>query len=161
MGGAVLLVLARSRGASGGSLAGDVLVLLSAVFASTGYVAGARLNTTGYPAQAATYWGATLASVVVAPALLWLLPPADLAAVSASAWLGLAYLAFGVTIFGYVFWYWALGHGDIARVGMLMFLQPVFGVLLAAVVLGDPLSLTLLAAGAVILTGVVIATRAR
>jgi len=56
---------------------------------------------------------------------------------------------------------WALGKGGIARIGLLQFLQPVSGVLLAWLLLGEPVSASLPAATALILLGVWIATRTK
>ncbi len=64
-----------------------------------------------------------------------------------------------MTILGYALWYWALGHGGIARVGLLQFLQPVSGVLLAWLLLGERLTGSALLAAAIILLGMGIATQ--
>ena len=77
------------------------------------------------------------------------------------AWSGLIYQALGVTIVAYILWYWALGTGDIARVGLFQFLQPVSGVILAGIILAERTSLTFLLASAIIMTGVVMAFRAK
>jgi drug/metabolite transporter (DMT)-like permease len=59
-----------------------------------------------------------------------------------------------VTIIGYIFWYWALGSGGIAKVGLLQFLQPVSGVVLAWLLLGELLSAGFVGASAIIMAGV-------
>jgi drug/metabolite transporter (DMT)-like permease len=156
------LLLVTSRHAAPGqtaSLGGDVLALSSTVFASGGYVAGAMLTQTGYPSQGTTYWGVGLASVCLLPLLPFLLAGQHFSAVPAAALWGLAYLAAGVTVLGYVLWYWALARGGIARVGLLQFIQPLFGVTLAWALLAEPISATVLAAAALILAGVWIAAR--
>ncbi len=73
---------------------------------------------------------------------------------------GLIYQAIGVTITAYILWYWALGTGSIARVGLFQFLQPVSGVILAYFMLSEQLSLTFVLASAVIMLGVILAFRA-
>ena len=157
--GEAMLALARGGDDGEAGLAGDAIVLVSALFAATGYVAGGRLKQAGYPAQGTTYWGVALASLALLPALPWLLGGIAWAAVSPPAWGGVLYLAFGVTILGYLCWYWALGKGGIAAVGVLQFLQPVSGVALAALLLGEAVGATLFAAGALVIAGVWIATR--
>jgi len=97
--------------------------------------------------------------VVLAPALPWLLSGVAWEQATAWAWGGVIYLAVGATILGYGLWYWALGKGGIARVGLLQFLQPVSGVLLAWLLLREPVSASLPAATALILLGVWVATR--
>jgi len=66
-----------------------------------------------------------------------------------------------VTILGYVLWYWALGRGGIARVGLIQFLQPVSGVVLAALLLGERISLSFVLASALVLSGVWLAIRGK
>ena len=56
-------------------------------------------------------------------------------------------------------WYWALGQGGIARMGLTQFLQPVSGVLLAAAFLREPITMVLLISSIAILLGVWIAMR--
>lgn len=157
-------VLVLGRGGPDGSqagLLGDALVLLSVLFGAAGNVAGGRLQQAGYPAKATTLWSVALATAALVPALPWLLSRVAWEQATAWAWGGVIYLALGVTIVGYGLWYWALGKGGIARVGLLQFLQPVSGVLLAWLLLGEPVSASLPAATALILLGVWIATRGR
>ena len=158
--GEILLVASRHAGAGqAASLAGDALALSSTLFASGGYVAGALLTQTGYRSQGATYWGVGLAALCLAPLLPWLLAGQHLASVSTSAIWGLAYLAAGVSVAGYVLWYWALARGGIARVGLFQFVQPLFGVLLAWLLLAEPIAPPVIAAAGLILAGVWIAAR--
>jgi drug/metabolite transporter (DMT)-like permease len=86
-------------------------------------------------------------------------PGTQLWAVSTEIWVAIAYLALGVTIVGYVLWYWALGQGGIARIALLQFLQPVSGVILAAILLGEDFGATFIVASGVILFGVWYALR--
>lgn len=146
--------------AAGPTLWGDALVVASTLFAAMGYVAGARLKQLGYPSTAATFWGAAGSAIVLLPVLPWLVRNLDFAAAPMSSWAGVLYLAIAVTIIGYVLWYWALGKGGIARVGLMQFLQPVSGLLLAALLLGEGLTLPLALAAALVLAGVFTAARA-
>ena len=61
----------------------------------------------------------------------------------------------------YILWYWALGTGGIARVGLFQFLQPVSGVILAWLILAENLSLIFVLASSIIMAGVILAFRAR
>jgi drug/metabolite transporter (DMT)-like permease len=157
-------VLSLSRqGLAGGEagLVGDALVFVSALFASVGYVCGARLQQSGYPAKAATFWGVLLASLVLVPFAPLSLAHVQWASLSMRLWAAVAYLAFGITIFGYVFWYWALGKGGIAKIGLFQFFQPITGVILASLLLGEPLSLGLVIAAGIIFVGVWLALGAK
>ncbi|MFO1057518.1 MAG: DMT family transporter [Dongiaceae bacterium] len=158
---AALITFRTGPAAAAGSIAGDGLVLLSALLASLGYVAGGRLAQTGYSSRGATFWGVLLAGAAVLPAALL---RGDLGAVVAHGAMPLLcvlFLAIGVSILGYIAWYWALAKGGIARIGLLQFLQPVSGLALAALLLGEQLTLPLLLAAICILGGVIIAQRAR
>ena len=69
------------------------------------------------------------------------------------------FLALATSIVGYIGWYWALDRGGIARTAPLQFLQPISGLLLAALVLDERLTSTLVAGAAVVLVGVWLARR--
>jgi drug/metabolite transporter (DMT)-like permease len=143
------------------SIAGDTLVLASNFLASLGYVAGARLQQQGYPATGTTFWGVALFALILIPISPLITSPAELVDASFRAWMAIAYLAVGVTIVGYVCWYWALGNGGIERVGLFQFLQPISGVILAWLLLGELIDGIFLAASALILCGVWIALKAK
>ena len=143
--------------AQASSVSGDLLVLCSNLFAALGYVAGGRLQRSGYPARGTTFWGVSIFAVVLVPLLPFVIDVQQLGEAGIAPWLGLLYLAIGVTIIGYMLWYWALGSGGIARVGLLQFLQPLSGVLLAWLLLGELLSAGFFGASVIILAGIALA----
>ena len=61
------------------------------------------------------------------------------------AWLGLAYVSVFSMLVGFIFWYRGLALGGIAGVGQLQLLQPFFGLVLAAVLLQEPVGWTMIA----------------
>ena len=161
MTGEVLLIFGQDfDSATGASISGDLLVLSSNVFASLGYVAGGRLERNGYPAMGTTFYGVSLYALVLLPLLFIVEPGTPMLEVPTGIWIAIAYLAIGVTIVGYVLWYWALGRGGIARIALLQFLQPVSGVILAAILLDEDFGAIFIAASGVILFGVWYALRA-
>jgi drug/metabolite transporter (DMT)-like permease len=168
--GETLLIAGRGPTGAGqeeASLLGDVLVLIACLFASAGYVAGARLAQAKYASLGTTLWGITLASLVLAPVLpavggpsaegSWLL--GLLPAASPLAWGAVAFIAWITSILGYMGWYWALAQGGIARIGTIQFLQPLSGLVLAFFLLGERPTIILALATVMILGGVVIAWR--
>lgn len=160
--GELVLISARGdHGVNASSLTGDLFVLASNLFASLGYVAGGRLQRSGYPSTGTTFWGVVIFAFILIPATPFVLGDVVLRQVPVQAWAGVAYLAVAVTIIGYVMWYWALGKGGIERIGLIQFLQPVSGVVLALLLLGERFSLVFVAASAVILLGVWLAIRAK
>lgn len=68
-------------------------------------------------------------------------------------------MAIVTSIVGYIGWYWALNRGGIARIAPIQFLQPFSGLVLAALLLGERLTLSLGLAAIAILVGVAIAQR--
>ncbi len=159
--GTVMLVDARfGLGSGGASLEGDLLVLLSCVFASAGYVAGAHAAREA-GSWAVTVWGLVIGGFVLAPLVPWLIPLAELAASGLPVWSALIYLALLSSIVGYAAWYRALALDDIGRTGLIQFTQPVLSVVIAVVLLGETVTWPLAVAGAVIIFGVVLAQRRR
>ncbi len=157
--GEALLILARGGQAGEGQLLGDALVVLSALAASFGYVAGGKLQQQGYSPWAATFWGVGLATPFVAPMLLFVEFDARPGTSAVLGWSATVYLALVSTVVAYVAWYWALGKGGIARMATIQFLQPVTGVIVAVLWLGEAFTATMLAASAAIIGGVVIVQR--
>jgi len=159
--GEALLIYDPNADSAQASIIGDLLVSISTLFASLGYVAGARLQRSGYSARGTTFWGVGLFALLLLPVAPLLLDFDALQTAGSYAWSGLIYQAIGVTIVAYILWYWALGTGGIARIGLFQFLQPVSGVILAFLILSEQLSLLFLLASAVIMLGVVLAFRAK
>ena len=160
-GGEVLLLYDPATSSGLASIEGDLLVWISTLFASLGYVAGARLQRSGYSARGTTFWGVGIFALLLLPSLALIVDLDTLLTAGSYAWSGLLYQAIGVTVIAYILWYWALGTGGIARVGLFQFLQPVSGILLAWLVLAENISLIFLLASSIIMVGVILAFRAR
>lgn len=153
-----LLIGQRHDLAGGGAtLAGDLLVLASALAASLGYVTGA-LAQRALGTWRVTFWGLAFGGLLLLPLLPFASWPA---AASPIAWGSVLYLAGLSSILAYAAWYWALGQGEIARTGVIQFAQPVIGVVLAVIILQESLSPEMLIAAAAILLGVAVARSAR
>ena len=160
IGGEVVLIGGRGAAAGDATLAGDLLVMAAALCVSAGYVAGAMLPPRGLSSLATTLWGVLLGTVVLAPLLLGLLARDGVPHAGATAWGAVLFLAVVTSIVGYVGWYWALDRGGIQRIATLQFLQPISGFILAAIVLGEHVTVPIAVGGALIVGGVVIAQRA-
>ena len=158
--GEVFLITSRA-GLDGGeaTVTGDAIILASALLASLGYVTGARLARTGYGTWGTTFWGVIAASVVLVPLLPFAWTGTEWSDAGAVGWGAVAYLAVGSTILAYVAWYWALGTGGIARIGLFQFFQPAVGIVLAIALLGETVTVPLLISAAAILSGVFIAQK--
>lgn len=148
---AVVIVWRGPSGADGASAAGDLLVLAASVICAMGYVVGARLSQRGYAAVPTTLWGISCSAVVLLPLLGWSLASGGMPDADAAAWGSILALAVLVSVLGYIGWYWALAKGGISRIAATQFSEPLFGVALAAFVLGEhPAPVTLLGAAGVL-----------
>jgi drug/metabolite transporter (DMT)-like permease len=90
--------------------------------------------------------------VLAGPVLLW----EDLGAVrlTASFLASQAYLIVGVSWVGMLTWFWLLTHGDATRASAYFFLNPVLGIFLGALLLGEPLHAWDFAGAAVVAAGI-------
>ena len=142
------------------SVAGDLIALFSTVLAAAGYVFGGRLTMSGYPAKSTAYWGCVMAGICMIPFGLVSLPGLDWGAISPGSWGAIAYLAIGATVVGYSIWYWALSHGGIERMSMFQFIQPLFSLVGATLLLGESIHIEVGIAALLVFAGVWMATRA-
>jgi drug/metabolite transporter (DMT)-like permease len=75
------------------------------------------------------------------------------------AWLSVVYLGLICTAFGYALWYFAIQRAPVNLVGLTVFAQPVAGLLLAALWLGERLHWGQFWGSAVIVAGLIIGLR--
>ena len=98
--------------------------------------------------------GGALASL---PFATWELMSSAVRVPDLLGWLLLVYLAVFVTFIGFAVWFWGLRALPAAQAGALMFLQPLSGLILAVLILGDrPTPLFLVGCG-LVLAGVYLA----
>jgi len=141
----------------GGSLAGDGLMVAAVVLCGLGYAEGATLSRRLGGWQVIS-WALLLS--LPAMALLALIElPASWDGIDAAAWLGLGYVSVFSMLVGFVFWYRGLALGGIAGVGQLQLLQPFFGLLLAGLLLHEPIAWSMVAATGVVVLSVAGAKR--
>jgi drug/metabolite transporter (DMT)-like permease len=150
---ALLIGTDAPAAAPAATLTGDLLVAAGAVCAAAGHVAGARLAPS-FGTWPTTLWAITAGGALLLPVLLWRSDAAALAAAGTAAWSAVVFLAGGSTLLAFAAWYWALSRGGIARMGALQFLQPLVTLTLAALLLAEPITPSLLGAAALILAGV-------
>jgi drug/metabolite transporter (DMT)-like permease len=120
------------------SVTGDLLMIAAIIVCGLGYAEGAKLSRTRGGWQ------------VISWALVLSLPPMMIIAlitlpdtwqgIAGSSWFGLGYVSVFSMLVGFVFWYRGLALGGIAGVGQLQLLQPFFGLLLAASLLHEQVS---------------------
>jgi drug/metabolite transporter (DMT)-like permease len=160
IGGVGILNAMPSSGPPGSraTLWGDCLVLLSALafaaFTVMGKTAAARHDS--ITANTFSYLGATVA---VAPLALWEARGFSFGAVSVAAWTSILYMALFPSVVCYLIYYYALHFIPASRVAAFSYLQPLLATIMAAVALGERVTLPLVAGGAVIFSGVYLTER--
>jgi drug/metabolite transporter (DMT)-like permease len=162
LGGVAVLAGPGAVGGVGGgyrALAGTGLVLAATLsFAAYTIVLRPLSEELGaVPATAA----ATVVGSVPYLGAAWMLPSAGLAHLGPAVWAELAFLAFGCTAVGLLLWSIATVAGDITRVSLLLYLEPVVSVAGAAVFLHERVTLVMIGGGLLIMAGVAIASTRR
>lgn len=132
----------QSRATLEGRALGDLLMLGAIVVCGLGYAEGARLSRRLGGWQVIC-WALVLALPVMGliAACVW---PQNWSGIGGPAWIGLAYVSVFSMLIGFFFWYQGLAHGGIAAVGQLQLLQPFFGLMLAALLLREQVSVGML-----------------
>jgi drug/metabolite transporter (DMT)-like permease len=65
-----------------------------------------------------------------------------------------------VVVASYLAWFWLLRHYPASRLSAFTFLTPVFGLILGGVTLGEPLTMELVGALALVAVGIALVNRA-
>jgi drug/metabolite transporter (DMT)-like permease len=158
----VLVVVARGDLASLGrgdfGTPGDILILISAL----NWAVCSALSKRGlrrHPATLMTFWmmafGCLFNSVLLAagPGV------SEFGRLTASGWLALGFLGVACSGLAYIFWNDALQVIPAGELGVFLYVEPLVAVAVAAVVLGEAMTLLALAGGVVILLGVWLVNR--
>lgn len=136
---------------------GNAYMVAAIIVCGLGYAEGAKLSRTLGGWQVIS-WALLLALPAMAP-LTYFTQPETFDTIKQSAWVGLAYVSVFSMLIGFVFWYRGLAQGGIAAIGQLQLLQPFFGLLLAAVILHEPVSWAMVFVTILVVSCVVLAKR--
>ena len=152
-----ILIAFRTTGNATSSLTGDLMVLASVMFVSTGYVTGGR-SSSRIGSWATTTWSISLAAVMLVPILVWRLVTIHFAPLHASStsWVAVLYLVVFTTIVGWAAWYGAIGQAGVVHIAPIQFAQPIVSLLIAVTIVGETITSPILLAVCVILTGLAI-----
>ncbi|ACZ83413.1 EamA family transporter [Streptosporangium roseum] len=146
-------VLSLTGGGSAADSTGIVIILLASMSWSAGSFLSARIPMPANPFVASTVEmaaggiGLALTSTVMGEHL-------DLGAVSGRSWAALAYLVVMGSLVGFTAYVWLLGAAPISLVSTYAYVNPVVAVVLGALVLSEPVTTSMVAAGLVIVLGV-------
>lgn len=148
IGAATVSGFALSRSDGGAIGAGDLLMLAAILACGLGYAEGATLSRRLGGWQVISW--ALLLSLPPMAILALATWPASFSTVGLPAWIGLGYVSVFSMLVGFIFWYRGLARGGIAGVGQLQLLQPFMGLVLAAVLLAEPVAWSMVAATVVV-----------
>jgi drug/metabolite transporter (DMT)-like permease len=143
---------------AGPTLLGDFYVFIGAVAFALFTVFSKPVSARYSPVtvNAWCYFGGALA---LAPSTLWEARDFAFARVSVGAWLCLLFMSLFPSTICYLIYSYALTHISASRVAAFSYLQPVLATALAVAVLGERITLPLVAGGAVIFSGVYLTER--
>ncbi|GHE42620.1 transporter [Streptosporangium violaceochromogenes] len=139
--------------------AGDLELIGAVLLCALGYAEGGVLSKL-HPGWVVTCWSLVVGSPAVVAVILAVGLPARLT-FTASTVLAFAYLAIGSSLLAFFAWYRALALGGIAKTGQIQLLQPIFTMLFAVVLLGEPLDPVMLGVGFLVGLTVLMAQRSR
>jgi len=147
--GSGLVASYASFNSSVGNLAGNLFMTSAIIVCGLGYAEGAKLSRSLGGWQVIC-WALTL-SLPFMLLLTFIWRPDTFSNIGTPAWIGLAYVSIFSMLIGFVFWYRGLAQGGIATVGQLQLLQPFFGLMLAALLLGESVNAMMLATCALVI----------
>ncbi|WP_336080654.1 DMT family transporter [Thalassospira sp. CH_XMU1448-2] len=136
--GSVLVAGFAAIGSEPGALSGDLYMLGAVIVCGLGYAEGGKLSRHLGGWQVICW--ALVISLVPMVILCGATLPDSTDAIGLSAWLGLGYVSLFSMLIGFFFWYRGLALGGIATVGQLQLLQPFMGLMLASMILAEPVS---------------------
>lgn len=142
LGSALVAGFALAQGLTA-SPVGDLLMLAAIIVCGLGYAEGGRLSRTLGGWQVISW--ALVLSLPLTIAVAIAHRPVTFSGIEMPALLSLAYVSLFSMLIGFVFWYRGLSQGGIAAVGQLQLLQPFFGLALAATLLHETVTWTMLA----------------
>ncbi|HUR67659.1 MAG TPA: DMT family transporter [Candidatus Thermoplasmatota archaeon] len=156
--GVAILVFAKGGGFDLSTAIGDLMVAANSLCYSF-YLVLSKPYLKRYDSTTLVAWvfafGVLEMAIVATPQLL----ATDWSALDARAWAGFAYVLLLGTVFTYGMNAWVLRHTTASHVANFIYLQPIVGVSAAALILHEPFTWRIAAAGAIILAGVMLATR--
>jgi drug/metabolite transporter (DMT)-like permease len=157
--GVTVVLLERGLAAARGALAGDLLILI-AVISWASYTVLARPLALSHGAITTTGWALLVGGAIFAPFTPFVLRPLpQLAQVSSLTWAGVAYLVLLTSVAAYVLWAIALRRLEAGKVAIFTNLQPPVTALLSWAILGERLTLPVMAGGVLVIAGVSLSQR--
>jgi drug/metabolite transporter (DMT)-like permease len=149
------LVAALADRASGGSLLGDLLGVLAAVFWAATTVVIRATALSRVTATKVLLYQLVISAAIMFPLSL-LLGERGIAVLSAPTLWAMAYQGVIVAFASYLAWFWLLTRYLAGRLLVFSFLTPLFGVLFGMWLMGDQPSVMFFGAAALVVGGIVL-----
>jgi drug/metabolite transporter (DMT)-like permease len=139
-------------------LLGDALGVLAGVLwgATTLAIRGSALSSAS--AEKTLWYQLAISGVLLAVAALVVGTPLP-GQLSALAWSSILFQVLVVTFASYLVWFWLIRHYPATRLAAFTLLTPVFGLVLGALLLNEPITLRLVVALAAVAAGIVLVNR--
>lgn len=145
---------------SGGALWGYALVAIGLFTTSNSHIAGGTLVQRGYNSFYVIMWAIIVSIPVLLPiTIIDLVNHPIVAWPTIPAWIGLLWVSLFSIFMGHYFWNIALAEIGIVKGSQLQLTQPIFTVILAVLVLGEPINPLTVLAGAVIIGSIAVSQR--
>ena len=158
--GAVVLIDPSKASFSSQTTLGDALIILNSLAFSI-YVVSSKEVVTRNGAFRSMMWVFIFSSIVCIPMGVYSLATIDIATVSTSTWLLVAYISILATAGPYLLNAYAIAHVSPGMVAVFIYLQPIIGFVLATMFLGETLGAKFLFSTICIFTGVFLVSRRR
>ncbi|MCP4706045.1 MAG: DMT family transporter, partial [candidate division Zixibacteria bacterium] len=105
-------------------LYGDILILICVLAWACGTIILKPL-TNKYGAFRVIGLALTYGSIAYFPFGFWQASQAPLSSISLTGWLSVCYMAVGLSVLGYFFWYWTLKYMDVTQMAILHNFKPI------------------------------------
>jgi drug/metabolite transporter (DMT)-like permease len=142
-----------------GAMARGELMLVGSVLGWVSYTLLGRLGPKTLSPLATTTWAALVGTVLLVAVALFEAPWTRIAALPVHGWVAIGYLAVFGTVLAFLWYLEGVRAIGGPRTSVFLNLVPVFALLLAALLLGEPLLQSLLVGGAMVIAGVMLTNR--
>jgi drug/metabolite transporter (DMT)-like permease len=133
--------------------AGDILILISSVNWAV-FSALSRRGLKSHPATRMMFFVMTLGWVFSSLLFFKESRFSEIAQLTLTGWLGMIFLGIFCSGLAYIAWYDALQALSTAQTGVFLYIEPLVAVVVAAIILGEPITAASLFGGGIILFGV-------
>lgn len=159
--GALLVVIFTLRSTGGWTIGpADAVLLLAVAAAAIGYAVSGKLARTMSGLDVIA-WAVVLAAPVSLALTLWYAPGLIAAPAGPRHWMALLYVGLFSMFLGFWFWNRGLAEGGVAKVGQIQLLQTFFTLAIAALLLGETITMEMLVFALATAACVVVARRMR